>query len=223
MSRLYAVLIAACLAAPAAAVPVLSDMEARLDTERLPGGGTAVHLLTGGPFGPGGLAHGLFDAGGAGDLAGVPPEPILWRVQTRDGDTPPDGVRLLSFVFDEAGNFSGVDPSPFFDPDLDPDVAAGIDPEPFRIFLAEYPPDPILPVLLGELDFTGVTGAELGSLEAITGLALVRRPGGEPDLTLAPFTITAVPAPAPLALLAAAAGVLASMRFRAGRVPSSHD
>ena len=184
----------ALLSAPVAALPTFSDFEASLEVESWAGTpGTRVHLLAGGPFGAGGIGHGMVDFG---EVAG--PAEILWLVQDELGFRPRDRSRILTFSFDDAGRFMGIEPTPF------------------RVFLSEYPPDPVFPpepvapaTVIGELDFSGVTHAALGSLTDITGLQLVDRSDGGPALTFAPFTIVAVPEPpltvlTGLALLAAA-------------------
>lgn len=171
---------AAVWAAPAPAA-ILSDMTARFEVEALTSGGTAVHLLAGGPFGDGGIAAGLYDPNGT---VGHPPDPIRWFVieDSVGGINPspfaPDGFRVLSFQFDTAGDFAGISPSPF---------------KAFKIFLTNS-------ITLGELDFDRVTGVRMGSLTNITGLQLVTATG---RTTIDPFSIRAVPEPGTLALFAA--------------------
>ena len=201
MKRLLATLIVVCWSLPTWAVPVLSSIEARLETGP-PGSarGSLVHLLSGGLFGTGGIARGLLDLDN-----GDGPTDVLWLVQSLEDVRPPDASRVLRFTFDDTGNFLGIEPTPFYDPD----VVAGVEPSPFRIFLAEHPPDPIRPAaLIGELDFRAVSGVTLGSLNDISGLRLVNRTDGGANVTFASFSIRNVPEPATLALcIGALAGV----------------
>ena len=110
--------------------------------------------------------------------------------------TPPDDQRILTFAFDSLGNFLGIEASVNYDPN----VVAGIEPTPFRIFLA-VPPGPIVPPdpILGELDFRDVSGVTIGSLDNITGLQLIT---DTEVITFEPFSIHNAPEPASLALMA---------------------
>ncbi len=197
MRRAIAILTIAFWAVHAWAGPMFANFEAHLEVERpVDSRGTLVHLRSGGLFGTGGIAHGLFDlAEGAGTAPG------LWLVQSLDGANPADDSRILTFAFDDTGNFMGIEPTPFYDPN----VASGVDPSPFRIFLSEYPPDPIKPALIiGELDFRDVSDVTLGSVNNITGVKLIQRADGDPDLTVTtfePFSIQSVPEPTTLALM----------------------
>lgn len=185
MVRIIVFVLAACWAAPAAAALILSDVQARFDV--VSNGGTTVHLLSGGPFGTGGIAAGFVDTNNA---VAFPPDPFRW-VALQDGTGgigpdigsvggidpnpfAPDDARVLSFSFDSAGDFFEVNP------------------DPFRIFMVTDS------MTLGELDFSGVTDAGLGSLIGITGLTLINSAGTV--FPIAPFNITAVPEPGSLAL-----------------------
>jgi hypothetical protein len=180
MLRIIVVLLAASWAAPAWSAIIVSDMQARFEVEALTDGGTAVHLLAGGPFGNGGIAAGQFDF----DIIGpYPPDPIRWVASLGNvsGVAPqpfaPEGARVVSFTFDRTGNFSGIEP------------------QPFKIFMATPSST------LGELDFSGVTGAVLGSLTGIAGLMLNSTVHG--SFAIAPFNIYPVPEPGTLALFIA--------------------
>ena len=182
---------------PAWGTAMLIDWEARLEVERGVGRDreTHVHFLSGGPFGPGAIGGGLVDLNNAG---AAPPDDTLWLVQSLAGLAPPDDNRILTFTFDDLGNYLGIEPTPFYDPN----VVAGVTPDPFRIFVGTAPPDDITPAdLLGELDFREVSGVTIGSLNNITGLQLVKLTDGGPDITFEPFSIHNVPEPTTMALL----------------------
>ncbi len=210
MRRAIAIFILTCMTLPASAIPVLSGFEANLLVEQTDAGRkTVVSLVSGGILGNGGIAHGLFDLN-VGD--NTPAEDTRWLVQNLRGTVAPDGQRILSFSFDDTGNFLGIEPTPFFDPN----VTSGIEPTPFRIFLADYPPDPVRPAfILGELDFRNISGVTRGSLNGISGLQLINRSDGGADLSFAPFNIVSVPEPGTLALiLCGVTGFLISVRGR---------
>lgn len=170
--QLFLVLAACCWMSPAWAGAILSDMEARFETVRAADGTTTVHLLAGGPLGDGGIAKGMFDADGND---GFPPEPIHWVAHEGEisgiEPTPfaPNGTRVLSFDFDRVGELSGIEPTPF------------------RIYLVSAA------MILGELDFSGVTDGALGSLIGLTGVTLTDAAGDV--LQIEPFDVHAVPAP----------------------------
>ena len=206
--------------APVRAMPLLFDMEARLDSVPLVGSrGTLVAMLSGDLFGAGGIAHGKLDLDGAAGPG--EPRDVLWLIQNLDGLSPPGEADTISFAFDDTGNFLGIQPTPFFDPN----AVAGVQPTPFRAFLAEYPPDPIRPaVLLGELDFRAVSGVTLGSLTGIAGLRLVNRADGGANVEFAAFDVrsVSVAAPASAVLLGTALLVLARPRTRASAPHQGH-
>ena len=180
LTVVWAVVWAAVWAAPASAA-ILSDMTARFEVQDLGARGTVVHLLAGGPFGDGGIAAGLYDPNGT---VGHPPDPIRWLpFEDSVGGINPSpfapGERALRFEFDDTGNFLGISPSPFTT---------------IKMSLTNG-------AILGELDFTDVSGVRMGSLTNITGLKLLS-PTMAP-VTIAPFSIQAVPEPGTLALFAA--------------------
>ena len=93
----------------------------------------------------------------------------------------------------------------------------GIDPTPFRIFLIFTPPTPIAPAdIIGELDFSGVTGT-LGSLN-LSGLLVheVDALGVQTGVThsMALFTLQAIPEPSAAALLSLGLIAIAVARRR---------
>ena len=177
MIRIAALLLLVGWATPASAAIILSDTEARFEVVSAADGGTTVHLLADGRFGPGGIAAGLVDP----TRVGYPPDPARWvaREKSVGGISPspfaPEGARVVSFKFDRDGNYSGINPSPF------------------RVNL-ETPS-----LNLGELNFATITGMTLGSLTNITGLTLNSASAG--TVAILPFSITAVPEPGTLALL----------------------
>ncbi len=162
----------------ASATLMLSDMVGRFEVEERTDGSTLVHLLSGGPFGDGGIASGF-----GADLSplGYPPDPVRWvafqdKVSGID-PTPfaPDDARVVTFNFDRTGDFSGIQPTPF------------------KVFMETAS------MTLGELDFSTVSGATLGSLSGITGLTLVKDDGT--TATIEPFELYALPEPASITLL----------------------
>lgn len=195
MRLIVALLITVCFATPVSAMPMLLDYRANLEVEHpTTTPVTRVHLLSGPAIMTGVIARGLFVADGASRGAGLD---TVWVIQNLEGLFAPDGERILTFEFNDTGNFLGIEPTPFFDPN----VVAGIEPTPFRIFLAEYPPDPVRPpVLIGELDFRGVNMASFGSINGITGLRLIDS-GSNPEI--APFSIHNLPEAGSLTLLVA--------------------
>lgn len=98
-------------------------------------------------FTPGGIA------GGLAAISGQPPAETLWLADPFLAAPPEDAEPAVGFVVNPGGEVMGIEPSPF------------------RIFLTLYPPDPITPAdIIGELDFSGVTGS-LGSLN-LSGLVV---------------------------------------------------
>lgn len=199
MTPLCCLFVLLAVSIPARAVPVLSGFQASFETVvSRSAGTTTMYLKSDGLFGPATIAMGDFDDG-------TGPSEVTFTLANLRGEQPDaTGQSIVGFVFDKAGQYMGIDPTPFYDPD----VVAGIDPTPFRLFLDAYPPDPIFPpdpvdTFLGELDFTGISSVRMGSLADITGLKLVNRPDGAADIEFAPFSIydaVAVPAP-PVSLM----------------------
>jgi len=145
---LFALLLAGFISAPDAEGAAYIKFDARLEVEVLPLGGTFVHLLAGGPFGPGGIGGGAFDPDSGGV---VRPEPFIWLALDAAGAPATDDIRTVSFGFDPGGDFMGVQP------------------QPFRIFHQNN--------VNGELDFSNVSGVTMGSLNNITGLQLITATG----------------------------------------------
>jgi hypothetical protein len=114
-------------AAPAWSDVAFTDLRARLEVVTHRDGSQTLSLLAGGPLGLGGVAAGRVTQtetdetiwiAGTEEVSGVEPTPFF---PVGEGDvsgidpTPfaPDGARVVSFEFDETGQFSGVQPTPF--------------------------------------------------------------------------------------------------------------
>jgi hypothetical protein len=136
----------------------LSDTRASLE---LSGGppATAAHLLVDSArYGVAGFGAGKVSAPGS-EAMGLQPSPFIWTVDPETG-APEDGTPAVSFVID-SGQVMGLEPSPFR-------------------ALAVSGPD-----VLGELDFSGVSGG-LGSLH-LEGIQLVLADGS--SLDVGPFDV----------------------------------
>ncbi len=138
-------------------------------------------------YGPGGFAGGLYQFQGTatverGIWVAMPPDPVI--------PPPDDQMPAISFLLDADGNIVDIQP-----------------PDPFRLFLATPSPDDTMPgavpTLIGELDFSYVTGYR-GSLH-LSGLqVLAVDSAGVPTGTVyavSPFTIQPVPEPSTLLLM----------------------
>ena len=138
-------------------------------------------------FGPGGFA------GGTASVRDQPPDDNLWLVDPFLGNPPDDSTPALSFLLNPGGTVMGIEPSPF------------------RLFLANPSNDNRPVTLIGELDFSDVTGTS-GSLNLSGVKVLAVDENG--DLTgevfdIYPFTIQFVQAiPEPSTLLLAALSLL---------------
>jgi PEP-CTERM motif len=180
-----------------AATLTFTNMRADMSTAIDPrSGNRIVSLLVNSTlFGPGGFAGGQFV-----DDAGIaPPDDNFWLADPFGATPPDDGMPAISFIIDSIGRVAGIDPTPF------------------RLFIAT--PNGAGPLVIGELDFSGVTGS-LGSLN-LAGLVIdvVDAEGNRTGETYAvnPFTIEAVPLPAALSLFASGLGVMGLLGWRRRR------
>ena len=163
-------------------------------------------------YGPGGFAGGRYQVHGALTM-----ERGIWITGADTfpglpGNEDPthenlwaDGTPVLSFILDADRNIVDIHP-----------------PDPFRIFLG-VPPDDTMPgagpTLIGELDFSRVTGYP-GPLH-LSGLQVLAvdtsgRPTGEVYDTT-PFTLYAVPEPSSLLVMVTGLSVVLGVKTRAGR------
>ena len=153
-------------------------------------------------YGPGGFAGGLFRLPRStttqnGVWLAMPPDPVI--------PPPDDGMPVVGFGLNSDGIIVDIYP-----------------PDPFRLFLATPPPDDMMPgagpTLIGELDFSRVTGYR-GSLH-LSGLQVFavdpsgRRTGEV--YTATPFAIQAVPEPSSLLMMVSGLTVMLGVRRRIG-------
>ena len=188
----------------------LTDFRAVMTSSVDPLSGNTVVSLRVNPtlFGIGGFAGGLFnpppdDTQPPPDDNNPPPDDGIWLADPGLSHPPEPGTVAVSFLVDSGG------------------TVMGIQPEPFRLFLAKPPPDDGSPAtLIGELDFSDV-GGTLGSLH-LTGVKVwaLNADGTRTDsaFDVAPFTIQNVPEPSTLVLFGlGVAGLAVVRRRRSGR------
>lgn len=182
MVRAVLVLIVCCVAVPAHAGIIFTDVKALLRTDSSSRVTTVEILLNG----LGNAATGILeyppDPIEPDAHPAYPPDPVRWV----SGIQPTPFRPVMTFSFDDTGDYLGVEPTPF-------DVwslTSGM--------------------FYGTLDFSGVTDVELGSLRNITGVTLTRDNGD--IVAVDPFDIVSVTEPA--ALWLAAGGLLATLRRR---------
>ncbi len=188
MVRILTSALLALVVLPAQAAIILTDFQGLLRTTTNDRG-TTVELLA---DADGGIATGILEyppdpisPGGRN----YPPDPVRWAM----GIEPTPFQPVLTFIFDDTGNYLGVEPTPF------------------RVISMTTGK------LYGELRFEDVSEVGLGSLLGITGATLTT-PGGE-VLAVDPFNIVAVSAP-PVSLLLAGMLVAILRRHHRGPAPA---
>lgn len=180
---------------------VLTDFQAQMTSSIDPSTGveTIALLVNSGLFGPGGFAGGLAAVGSS------PPDDNIWLANPFLSSPPDDNVPAISFLLNPGGEVMGIEPSPF------------------RIFLGNPPDDSRPGVLIGELDFSDVSGS-LGSLNLSGVMVLGVNAAGVPTgqvFNVAPFTIVNIPTPSSVFLCVFGLAPLAWGRARwTSRFPS---